>query len=272
MSRQVAFVKRDVEEVPCWDITTNDSRVYLPINRVTVSQCDDLTIAWGAATLAAVVYLAAAESVGAQAAVVGHAYGPEKQIEHVLGAIYDEGRWWYADPSLKDVPFGECKPFTRERVLRVPSRELLCDDKVCLRPGGSASGPPPPARRGDFVAVDGAPGQDSPLEPPGLLGAYDLGCCGADAPSEALSQIQIKRNNEALAVLDVMPIDIMWFDAGPPNDVFDRNTFLLPPNVPIIRQELNEPWNDGLEPVTGENWVVRSGPRYPLVDGAFAWL
>jgi len=148
-----------------------------------LGDCDDLTVAFGSAVLAPIMYLAAAESVGANAAVVGHAYGKDKMIEHVLGAIYDEGRWWYADPSVKDLPFGECKPFTRERVYLVPSLELLCDATVCLTDKGPAAGPPPPPRRGDFVAVDGFPGQDfEDYEGPRtLLGFCDLsGCCGDD--------------------------------------------------------------------------------------------
>jgi hypothetical protein len=173
--------------LPCWDIQTSDNRVYLAEHDVTVSQCDDLTVAFGSAVLAPIMYLAAAESVGAQAAVVGHAYGKDKMIEHVLGAIYDEGKWWYADPSVKDLPFGECKPFTRERVYLVPSMELLCDANVCLTDRGPAAGPPPPPRRGDFVSVNGAPGEDTPEPswltegPSTLLGFCDLsGCCGED--------------------------------------------------------------------------------------------
>jgi hypothetical protein len=148
-----------------------------------LGDCDDLTVAFGSAVLAPVMYLAAAESVGANAAVVGHAYGKDRMIEHVLGAIYDEGRWWYADPSVKDLPLGECKPFTRERVYLVPSMELLCDASVCLRGNGPAVGPPPPPRHGDFVSVDGLPGQDEAEDdgPRTLMGFCDLsGCCGKD--------------------------------------------------------------------------------------------
>ena len=186
--RRVDAIARDVGMASCWDITTDDHRVYLAEHDVTVSQCDDLTVAFGSAVLSPVMYLAAAEAVGVNAAVVGHAYGKDKMIEHVLGAIYDQGRWWYADPSVKDLPFGECKPFTRERVYLVPSMELLCDANVCLTDRGPAAGPPPPPRRGDFVSVNAAPGQDEPDDPSWLteapstlLGFCDLsGCCGVD--------------------------------------------------------------------------------------------
>lgn len=266
--RAVVRVTRDVEALPCWDITTDDHRVYLPEHDVTVSQCDDLTIALGSAILAPLMYLTAAGSVGTRAAVVGHAYGTDRNIEHVLGAIFDpnDNKWYYVDPSLKDMPFGECRPFTRERVYLVPSAELLCDDRVCLAPGGRSSGAPPMPRRGDFVAVNGAPGMDL-VEPPSwvdgvpnidgrpdenetLVSQTDLtGILEATvtfAPPETAAQIE----NEALFQLwqDLEPCGaenpLHWCDINPPV------------STDYAAQELYQPWHDGLEPYSGASWLI----------------
>lgn len=45
---RVKAIDREVLETPCWDITTDDHRVYLPEHDVTVSQCDDYVITLGA--------------------------------------------------------------------------------------------------------------------------------------------------------------------------------------------------------------------------------
>lgn len=272
---RVKQVDRNVAEMPCWDITTDDHRVYLPEHDVTVSQCDDLTIALGSAILAPLMYLTAAGSVGTRAAVVGHAYGTDRNIEHVLGAIFDpnDNKWYYVDPSLKDMPFGECRPFTRERVYLVPSAELLCDDRVCLAPGGRSSGPPPMPRRGDFVAVNGAPGMDL-VEPPSwvdgvpnidgrpdenetLVSQTDLtGILEATvtfAPPETAAQIE----NEALFQLwqDLEPCGaenpLHWCDINPPA------------STDYAAQELYQPWHDGIEPYSGASWLIPNSGFLP---------
>lgn len=166
---RVVDVESDVDVVPCWDIQTDDHRVYLPEHDVTVSQCDDLTIAYLSG------YLAAVESVGARAAVVGHSYSADRAIGHVLGAVFDKGRWWYADPSLPDMPFGECKKPTRERVYAVPSGEMFCDAALCL--SGSLPRPPPEDTRGVFLSINGL--EDSVSTYPKLLGDF----CDVDDPS-----------------------------------------------------------------------------------------
>lgn len=233
-----------------------------------LGDCDDLTIALGSAILAPLMYLTAAGSVGTRAAVVGHAYGTDRNIEHVLGAIFDpnDNKWYYVDPSLKDMPFGECRPFTRERVYLVPSAELLCDDRVCLAPGGRSSGPPPMPRRGDFVAVNGAPGMDL-VEPPSwvdgvpnidgrpdenetLVSQTDLtGILEATvtfAPPETAAQIE----NEALFQLwqDLEPCGaenpLHWCDINPPA------------STDYAAQELFQPWHDGIEPYSGASWLI----------------
>lgn len=130
--RRVVAIDRDVAEVPCWDITTDDHRVYLAEHDVTVSQCDDLSIQLGSSICTAMMLVAAAGDAGVYGAIVGHGYTRDKIIEHVLCAVWGEGKWWYCDPSMPSVPFGECKAYTRERAIYVPSLDLACDADVCL--------------------------------------------------------------------------------------------------------------------------------------------
>lgn len=84
----------------------------------------------------AALLAAALSSVGIYTLIVGHGYGREKQIEHVLCAAHlpklNKSRpWHYADPSTK-LPLGTCVPFTRERLLSIPNVKLLCDGSACL--------------------------------------------------------------------------------------------------------------------------------------------
>lgn len=72
-------------------------------------------------------------SVGIYTLVVGHAYDRDKQIEHVLCAIHNGSKWMYADPSTS-LKLGKCLPFTRERVIAIPTGEMLCDAAVCVGP------------------------------------------------------------------------------------------------------------------------------------------
>lgn len=217
-----------------------------------LGDCDDLTIALGSSILAAMMYLSAAESVGAKAAVVGHAYGKNQMIEHVLGAIWDPqtNKWYYVDPSLTDMPFGECKDFTRERVYLVPSAELLCDDRVCLRPGGKASGGPPIPRRGDFVAVNGTDDMDAEstlpsgwgslgeLPPPTLRDTFDV--TGVEEIAVTFKPLPSAERiiNQGMAR--------MWMDAAPCPDPL--RWFIL--DTPIdggdpTSNDLLQPWSDG---------------------------
>lgn len=250
---RVREIQREAFTVPCWDIKTDDHRVYLAEHDVTVSQCDDLTIALGSTILSAMMYLSAAESVGAKAAVVGHAYGKDRMIEHVLGAIWDPqtSKWYYVDPSLQDMPFGECKDFTRERVYLVPSAELFCDDRVCLRPGGKAAGPPPMPRRGDFVAVNGTVGLDAP-ESTAPAGWGALG----DVPAPTLcDEYDISGINEIAVTYKPLPsgnaiinqgMAQMWMDAAPCNDDPLRWFEINPPiKGDPAAEELVAPWSDG---------------------------
>jgi len=153
MLLRVRSIERDVAELPCWDIQTDDHRVYLPEHDVTVSQCDDLVILLGSCFL----------SVGLNVMVVGHAYGSSKNISHVLTAVRVDGRWHYADPTPDDFNLGECVEFSRERILSVPNIQVLCDDDVCLS-DKTAYHP----EKNDFVTegysvgVDGVPKNGKP--------------------------------------------------------------------------------------------------------------
>jgi len=89
--------------------------------------CDDQTVAMLAA------YLAACAAVDAKAAVVGHSYRQDRQLEHVLGSILgDDGRFYYVEPSSQVIPFGKAKKPTREVVILVPSQKKVCDDTSCF--------------------------------------------------------------------------------------------------------------------------------------------
>lgn len=160
---RVRLIERDVATLPCWDIQTDDHRVYLPEHDVTVSQCDDLVTLLGACFL----------SVGLNTMVVGHAYGASKNISHVLTAVRVDGRWLYADPTPDDFKLGECVEFSRERILSVPNVQMLCDSDSCLTDKSSYS----PEKndfvtRGLFVGVDGIAPKFAWLRspPPQMLG------------------------------------------------------------------------------------------------------
>lgn len=118
---KVKNIEREVLVVPCWDIQTDDHRVYLAEHDVTVSQCDDLVILLGSCFSA----------VGIYTAIVGHAYNRGKDISHVLTSVWINGQWQYADPST-DLPLGECVQFTRERVYSVPNVQMICDANMCF--------------------------------------------------------------------------------------------------------------------------------------------
>jgi hypothetical protein len=75
-------------------------------------------------------------SVGLHVMIVGHGYGKDKQIRHVILLVRIDGKWNYADPSTPEFrgafPLGECFPFTHERFLSVPNVKVICDADKCL--------------------------------------------------------------------------------------------------------------------------------------------
>lgn len=144
---RVKSIECQIVSVPCWDIQTDDHRVYLAEHDVTVSNCDDLVILLGACL----------SSVGIYTMIIGHAYDRQKNISHVLCAAHVKGRWMYADPSTK-LPLGECVRFTRERIYSVPNIQMLCDANVCLE-NPSKYNPEKSnfINKGEFVGVNGPP-------------------------------------------------------------------------------------------------------------------
>ena len=119
---RVREVLSEVEEATCYDIQTEDGMVYLPEHDVTVHNCDDAVIAYGAAC----------EAAGIPTAVVGAAFGQDRGISHVLLMVSDgQGKWVYADPSAKGYKFGQYKTPTREIIIDTLSGEILCDDTMC---------------------------------------------------------------------------------------------------------------------------------------------
>lgn len=83
--------------------------------------CDGLTRLLGAM----------ASSIGIYTLVVGHSYTKDRQIEHVLCALHTGREWKYADPST-NLPLGKSLRYTRERVIAIPTGEILCDADVCV--------------------------------------------------------------------------------------------------------------------------------------------
>lgn len=107
--------------------------------------CDDMVVLLAASFL----------SVGLHTMIVGHGYGSQRVIQHVLAAVRVKNEWLYADPSY-DFPLGTCEPFTRERLLSVPVVKVVCDENACLTDKTNYD----PDREGfvehgTFVGVDG---------------------------------------------------------------------------------------------------------------------
>lgn len=144
---EVERIDRDVEKHECWDIQTDDHRVFLHGSDVTVSNCDDLVVLLGACFVC----------VGLYTCIVGHAYNKQKQIQHVLTSVFAGGRWYYADPST-DLRLGECVDFSRERIYSLPNVQMLCDRDVCFTsPRDFNPEQNNFVARGDFVGVNGVP-------------------------------------------------------------------------------------------------------------------
>jgi hypothetical protein len=88
---RITGVQADFAEAPCYDIQTEDHYVYLPEHDVTVSNCDDLTVAYASATL----------SIGIPTNIVGQAFNSSGVPSHVIAAIQDSKskEWYRVDPS-----------------------------------------------------------------------------------------------------------------------------------------------------------------------------
>jgi hypothetical protein len=101
---RVRSIHKNVTIVPCYDISTADHYVYLPEHDVTVSNCDDLVIAFASAMM----------SIGIETKIVGQAYGTT-QATHVICAILDPDTGWEkVDPSSSKYKVGQSYPATKE--------------------------------------------------------------------------------------------------------------------------------------------------------------
>jgi hypothetical protein len=102
---RVKDITRKVRKTPCYDIQTDDHYVYLPEQDVTVSQCDDLSIALGSATM----------SIGMMTYVVAQAFNGESLPSHVLLGVEDPQTHnrYRIDPSTK-MNVGGLSHFTKE--------------------------------------------------------------------------------------------------------------------------------------------------------------
>jgi hypothetical protein len=99
----VTAIREDVEVMPCFDIQTEDSYVYLPEADVTVNQCDDLSIALAAAFM----------SVDLDTRIVAHSYDKGGIPTHVLVGCDTEEGFKRADPSTT-LEFGDHVPYVKE--------------------------------------------------------------------------------------------------------------------------------------------------------------
>ena len=101
---RVRSVSKAVTTVPCYDISTSDHYVYLAEHDVTVSNCDDLVIAYASAMM----------SIGVETKIVAASYGTP-MATHVLCAVLDEsGNWLKVDPSSSKYSVGQSYPAVRE--------------------------------------------------------------------------------------------------------------------------------------------------------------
>jgi hypothetical protein len=73
----IADVDCSLKQLPCIDIQTSDHYVYLPEHDITVSNCDDLVIAYASATM----------SVGILTQIVGQSFDKSGVPSHVIAAV-----------------------------------------------------------------------------------------------------------------------------------------------------------------------------------------
>ncbi len=99
---RVKAVERRLSVAPCYDIQTSDHYVYLPEHDVTVSNCDDLSVALGSALM----------SVGIPVIVIGQAFQNSSVPQHVLVGIVDTKNdiTYRIDPSSDTFDVGQSYP------------------------------------------------------------------------------------------------------------------------------------------------------------------
>jgi hypothetical protein len=128
---------------------------------IKAEDCDGLCVLCAAAFM----------SVGLHSMIVGHGYGKDKQIRHVITAVRIDEKWNYADPSTPEFraafPLGECMPFTHERLLSVPNVKVICDaDKCITNPTMYNPDEHNFVDQGLFIGISGVPEEiaDAPFE------------------------------------------------------------------------------------------------------------
>lgn len=102
----VKDVVRNVRTTPCYDIQTEDHYVYLPDHHVTVSNCDDLSVALGSALA----------SVTIPVKVIGQAFGTDLPTHVMIGVETEEG-FKKIDPSTDTMKVGNYHMATKEWTL-----------------------------------------------------------------------------------------------------------------------------------------------------------
>ena len=110
---RVKSISRGVEQLPCFDIQTDDHHVYVPDADVTVSNCDDL----------AILLYALAVSVRLPARLVISGLTKRgKKVRHIQGQrSFDRSvNWNHIYVQLGDRPYGEPTWFFAEPTLSVP--------------------------------------------------------------------------------------------------------------------------------------------------------
>jgi hypothetical protein len=102
---EIIELQHDVKKAQAFDIQTSDHYVYLLDYDIVVSQCDDLSIALGSATM----------SVGIPTYVVAQAFNGDSLPSHVLIGVEDpqSGQRYRVDPSTKE-NVGYYSHFTKE--------------------------------------------------------------------------------------------------------------------------------------------------------------
>lgn len=167
--------------------------------------CDGLARAFAALCL----------SVGIRCAVVGHAFDPEKNIGHVLIAVFDEDHWrkmreWlYTEPSPalhrgKWVysPFGKwAKDPTRERIIHLPCAdcEAACDADRCLV-GSRAKMPPDLSTPGTYVGLELSGVEGVSAEMVLMDGGEPMTLGHLGEPGDAAPPVDPKQSNPFMAV------------------------------------------------------------------------
>lgn len=120
-----------------------------------LADCDGLSFDAGDCDELAAALAAAIEAIGITVAIVAQAFNPEGDIQHVLCAVeVSPGVWKYADPTERELEFGQAKKPEREVWLLVPSGKLLCDHKPgCMSKMQGIHPQTGDRKTGDFVSV-----------------------------------------------------------------------------------------------------------------------